>query len=589
LERKHPDTKHDLIVLQVAGQLFFLCLTMLSIYFWKERQAFDAAHYLFEIVDRQFFYVAHHRPLGIVSQVLPVIGVWLHLPLKAIAILYSVGDILWYYLLFLLMAYKIESRRGIIALLLILSLTVRYSFFCPVTELLQGLALLPVWLSLLGRSFRFRIPLLIVIMALIIFSHPLLFFPLAFTFIWWSMSRAEGAKSSNYEKSRLPRYIWPALFVLIAAKMFLLDTYDYQKTFYPVVYKDYGYLKSLSFETIFDLIKMIVGAYPLTCILFLSTALLYLLQQRGKMSLLLLVSVLSYLTIIAATHRFVEISNYSERMLLPLPAMIAIAASGVISFSRVFVPKLIAFVGLILILLLHIDVLRITAKPYTLRVQQMESLTEVSQSLGIRKVIVNEDLLEQNSFAMTGWCYPIETLLMSSFKGPDSSVSVILQKEHVDRIAQQGNLVRAAQWVKWTEVILPVSGLNQNYFKLPEENYLSLNDGHANQISNAILQISSGIKLNTTTYALSVDVLLSKNQVLYPTDSTYLGINFPDGPEIRLTLPYTITNGARLWMELPADVLKKTPDFLLMLHCGKKILAEERVSFDGGQFKTVKP
>jgi hypothetical protein len=161
LERKHPDIKNDLIVLQVAGQLFFLCLTLLSIYFWKERQAFDAAHYLFEIIDRKFFYVAHQRPIGIVSQILPLIGVWLHLPLKAIAILYSLGDIIWYYLLFLLMAYKLETRRGIICLLLILSLTIRYSFFCPVTELLQGLALLPVWLSLLGRSFRFRFPILI--------------------------------------------------------------------------------------------------------------------------------------------------------------------------------------------------------------------------------------------------------------------------------------------------------------------------------------------------------------------------------------------------------------------------------------------
>jgi hypothetical protein len=68
-------------------------MSLLSVYFWKERQAFDAAHYLYELVDRQFFFIAHQRPIGIVSQVLPLIGIWLKLPLTAVAILYSLGDI----------------------------------------------------------------------------------------------------------------------------------------------------------------------------------------------------------------------------------------------------------------------------------------------------------------------------------------------------------------------------------------------------------------------------------------------------------------------------------------------------------------
>jgi hypothetical protein len=588
LERKHPDIKNDLIVLQVAGQLFFLCLTLLSIYFWKERQAFDAAHYLFEIIDRKFFYVAHQRPIGIVSQILPLIGVWLHLPLKAIAILYSLGDIIWYYLLFLLMAYKLETRRGIICLLLILSLTIRYSFFCPVTELLQGLALLPVWLSLLGRSFRFRFPILISLMAIIIFSHPLLFYPLAFTFAWWSLMRKEGAKSINSEKSRLPKILWPSLVILMALKFFLLDSYDHDKTFYPVVYNDYGFLKSLSFETVFDLMKVIAANYTITTLLFLVTVAIYAMQRRIKSSILLIAFVLGYVIIIAATHRFGGISNYSERMLLPIPFMIAMAAAGIISLSRVFVPKLMSFVGLSLVLLLHLDVLRITAKPYTLRVEQMESLTNMSRKIGIQKAIVDETLLDQNSFAMSGWSYPIETLWISALKGSDSCVSVILLHEHVERIAQQKHAVRANEWVKWTEVILPLSELNETYFKLPSESYLSLNEAGTSYLDTVRLQIQSTSKINPQNYVLAFELSLGKNKALFPSDSTYLSLQIPNGPEIRLTVPYTMVDGGILWMEVPMEGLENNDQLEVFLQQGQKTLAREKIQFAHGQFSFVK-
>lgn len=584
MERRHPDIKNDLIVLQVAGQLFFLCLGLLSVYFWKERQVFDAAHYLFEIIDRKFFFVAHQRPLGIVSQILPLIGVWLHLPLKIVAVLYSVGDILWYYLLFLLMAYKLETRRGVICLLLVLSLTIRYSFFCPVTELLQGLALLPVWLSLLGRSFRLRIPVLIAMMALIIFSHPLLFYPLAFTFAWWSMTRVEGAKSINSEKSRLPQIIWPSLILLVVFKFLLLDSYDHSKTFYPVVYNDYGYLKTLSINTVFDLMKVIAGGYPLMTILFFITLVIYGMQRRIKSSLILFSFVLGYIVLIAATHRFGGISNYSERMLLPIPFMIAMAAAGIVSLSRVFVPKLMAFVGLLLVLLLHLDVIRITAKPYTVRVKQLKSLTNTSRKLGIQKAIIDENLLEQNSFAMTGWSYPLETLFISALKGPDSCVTVMLKHEHVYRIAQQGNVVRANEWVKWTEIILPLKGLNKNYFKLPEESYLSLNEPGTSYIDTVSLQIHSSAKLNTHQYAVAFKILFSKNKGLFCSDSTYLGLQIPNGPQIRLTLPYTLVSGGVLWMEIPGDAITEDQLLDVFLRQGEKFLAKEKIRVSNGKF-----
>jgi hypothetical protein len=426
-------------------------------------------------------------------------------------------------------------------------------------------------------------------MAIIIFSHPLLFYPLAFTFAWWSLMRAEGAKSINSEKSRLPKILWPSLVILMALKFFLLDSYDHDKTFYPVVYNDYGFLKSLSFETVFDLMKVIAANYTITTLLFLVTVAIYAMQRRIKSSILLIAFVLGYVIIIAATHRFGGISNYSERMLLPIPFMIAMAAAGIISLSRVFVPKLMAFVGLSLVLLLHLDVLRITAKPYTLRVEQMESLTNMSRKIGIQKAIVDETLLDQNSFAMSGWSYPIETLWISALKGPDSCVSVMLLHEHVERIAQQKHAVRANEWVKWTEVILPLSELNENYFKLPTESYLSLNESGTSYIDTVRLQIQSSSKINPQNYVIAFELLLGNKKALFSSDSTYLSLQIPNGPQIRLTVPYTLVDGGILWMEVPMEGLENEDQLEVFLQQGQKTLAREKIQFSHGQFAIVKP
>ncbi|MBK7966267.1 MAG: hypothetical protein IPK10_13940 [Bacteroidetes bacterium] len=343
-------------------------------------------------------------------------------------------------------------------------------------------------------------------------------------------------------------------------------------------------MKTLSFNTVFDLIKVIAGGYPLMTILFFVVIAIYGMQRRAKSSLLLFLFVLGYIVIIAATHRFGGISNYSERMLLPIPFMIAMAAAGIVSLSRVFVPKLMAFVGLLLVLLLHLDVLRIAAKPYTLRVEQIKSLTNMSRKLGIQKAIVNESLMEQNSFAMTGWSYPIETLLISAMKGPDSCVSVMLKHEHMDRIAKQGNVVRAHEWVKWTEIILPLKGLNNNYFKLPEESYLSLNEPGSSSIDTVNLQIHSSTKINSHHYTVAFKLTFPKNKGLFCSDSTYLGLQIPEGPQIRLTIPYTLVSGGILWMEIPADAITDDQQMDVFLRQGEKVLANEKIRFSHGQF-----
>ncbi|MFM7014852.1 MAG: hypothetical protein ACKOX3_00855, partial [Bacteroidota bacterium] len=99
-------------IVLIGGHLLFAIVFFFSLNFWKERQAFDAAHYLLEIILRKSFFIAHARPLGFVSQILPVIGVWAGIPLKWLMVLYSFGDVLYYYSIFLLLILYFKNERA---------------------------------------------------------------------------------------------------------------------------------------------------------------------------------------------------------------------------------------------------------------------------------------------------------------------------------------------------------------------------------------------------------------------------------------------------------------------------------------------
>lgn len=584
MQRRHPDINRDLIVLQITGHLFFLGLAVLSVFFWKERQAFDAAHYLFEITDRKFFFIAHQRPAGFVSQILPVIGTWLKLPLSLIAILYSLGDILWYYLIFLFLAYTLETRRGIVSLLLILSLTVRYSFYCPVTELLQAGALLPVWMSLLDRSFRFRFPVLVLMGTFIIFSHPLLFYPLFFALFWWSL---QEPRTGLYEKNGRRRYVWMmfgALVIIAGLKMLLLDRYDHDKTFYPVVYNDYGYLSTFNINVWWHHVQVIATGYPFLSVVLMTAVALLIWFRRWKKLGYLLLAVGVYVLIMSLTHRFDRLSNYFERMLLPLPMMVALVAGSMITLTRNFISRLAGFVGLFLILLMHFDLLRMTADPYTARIILLGQLCDAAESRDIKKGIVEEDLLEQNDYAMTGWCYPIETLILSSYEGKDKSVSIALQKDHIDKNKEKGVPTASADWIKWAELNLPVSSLNTDYYRLPSGDYLPLLTRDTTTNPSVRIQLTGCTPFKPDKVLLLLQLATDTNLLFPANTTTAVELQDMNGNRLyRTALPYAFrTQGGWNFTISPASI-PDGPLQLVMLHNERKA-GMLRIKKDGGHF-----
>lgn len=468
---------HLKALLIIGGHLLFAILFFYSFHFWKERQAFDAAHYLLEIILRKSFFVAHNRPLGIVSQVLPVIGVCMNAPLKWLMILYSFGDVLYYYLVFFLLVFYFKNERATIWFFAIYLSTLAYSFYCPVTELLQGLVLLPVIYCLFEKDGAASWVWIFILTLLIIFSHPLLFIPLGALFVFYFFR-------NKLEKKRVYFILW--FFVLLAVKFLTLDKYDSQKTFYPVVYNDYGNINNITdIDYLFSFFKMLFTNYPIVFFLFGWSCFLLSINKAIRSLLIYVGSVIGFLTIIICTHHFEHISNYSERMLLPLPCLVAMPIAF-FAFDKKLV-QLFSFIVLFGFLLFRLGSIYQSGQEFVLRNEQMKCIIDVSRLMGAQKVIADENLLEQLPFANTGWCYSIESMLLSAVDGPEKVVSIAMQHEHINRIKEQGNGVANNQWIKWTEFILPDDSLPANYFLFKKQYYTPLlKDSVTNNLSNSI-------------------------------------------------------------------------------------------------------
>jgi hypothetical protein len=392
----------------------------------------------------------------------------------------------------------LKDRANALLILLTLGLSVKFSFYCPVTELLQGLALLPVWYSILHRSFRLQTVLSVFLLFLLISAHPLMFIPVGVALVYWSLKRpAKKAMIIN----------WGVFLIFTVLKMLFLDTYDHQKTFYPVVFHDYSAFRNLKdIPYILQFLKLLLLQLPVVSTIFFAALFLLISQKATAKILVLLLSVLAFLLLILVTHRFTEITNYSERMLLPLCALVAFPFCEALFNIKTDLIKRSVLLFSLLLIYLRLPVVYAAAQPYTLRNLQMEELIHQSRKLHLQKVIAEEPILEQVPYACTGWCYSIESTLLSALDGPDSVVSIAMLQDHINRIRQLGVTLQPTDWIKWTEAIIPYQQLSPVYFHFLPANYVPLRTSGPFSRDFRISFKKGLIPISKTTYLVTIQI-----------------------------------------------------------------------------------
>lgn len=210
------------------GILAQLALLVLSVVFYKERTIFvDNAFFLFEIIKDGDFTVQRYRFIAAIPQMLPLAAMLASLSLKWVLVAYSLSFALYHFICYVICGSLLKNYKLALVLLLSHLIVTTHTFFWHLSELLLGMSMMLPFFALLLLDARkkinpiFKWTLLVIGLTTIVFSHPLIVLPFAFTWTFFFIR-----KDLNIDKRLF--IIIAGIFVIIAGikGFFFTDQYE---------------------------------------------------------------------------------------------------------------------------------------------------------------------------------------------------------------------------------------------------------------------------------------------------------------------------------------------------------------------------
>ncbi len=458
----------------------FLLLAAMSVYFFKERLFVDSSYMIFKTINEGWFHIEHGRPAHGITQVLPLIGYALHLPLKYLLILYSLGQVFFFFLVNRLLTRVLKQHAASIALVGLMLIGQSWLYYIPMLEIVIGGALAVLVLSLM-RTEKWKddkwLVLLLISYWFVLSSHPLNYLTALVILVY---DIADRGLNKKLHFSMLTFFL-AAVFIEWLGH----DSYEAQKV---VALKDSGLKNLLSYDFLKKGLLLFVKSNWLVLIVGIwTTAAMF----KRKKDLSFLIWPLSLLLLFAgAVYRW-DISSdnwYTELVFQPLVSISLILFSfEIIDRSSQNAQKNWKH-AFGLIYLAFAIAIAYNSSYMTDRVNQMERLTDHLQYQNSRKALIDLNNIER-PYNNWEWSVPVEALLLSSIDGPNEGVSMITEVE-LDYNFNRKELGNSDLLFRMFEII-PYSELNPRYFQFEEGGYELVNSrvneaevkGMANKIS----------------------------------------------------------------------------------------------------------
>jgi len=116
---------------RVVPHLPWLVLFVLATYLYKARIFADSGFYVSHFINNQTFWIECQRIVLGISQIIPLIGVWLGIQIKYVLLLYSLSHVFFFYMLFLFVYYGLRDRRSGLLIIIFQTVGIMHSFFTP--------------------------------------------------------------------------------------------------------------------------------------------------------------------------------------------------------------------------------------------------------------------------------------------------------------------------------------------------------------------------------------------------------------------------------------------------------------------------
>jgi len=466
---------------RIVPHVPWLILFALATYLYKARIFADSGFYVSQFINNQTFWIECNRYVLAISQIIPLIGVWLGLQIKYILLLYSLSHVIFFYFLFLFVYYGLRDRRSGLLIIIAQTVGIMHSFFTPMFELYYGVPLLITFYAIWKLPFRYNtIFILLILEALILLSHPLAFMLFVFVLLY-DYTRA-NAKPLKF-------YI-PVILVYLGAvafKYFIMCEYESGKIAWQFNYTDNKQYLQLLNPSYYKVLGVFMLRYYSEVLVALAIVIFMLLNRKQWFKLFVVAGTFCAYVFLVNSAYTVSPSRYMEQVMFPFVMIVFIpliygfpikGRPGLLNISILLISGLIAY---------RLAVIYYGSEIFMKRVAQMEQLIDAARQKGGSKFVVNQERID-HGYTQLNWSYPIETMLLSAIDGNDITVTIAPEDDFY--FDNNNNKIKANQFIfrKWE--LKDQSWLNSRYFHLDIGPYRTINDtaqnADINQISNSL-------------------------------------------------------------------------------------------------------
>lgn len=409
------------------GTAAYGVLAILAIVFYQERMAFlDMAFQTFQILRTGTIQIQSQRFGAAGTQVFAWLAQAAGLPLKGVLLSYSLGHVLYYFILFCAITVVFRQWKWGLVLVLLSTLMTSHTFYW-LSEMPQGLAFLLLVLAWLHRresmyALRWW-EYLLIIAALVtaVYFHPLVLFALAFSglFFWLRPKPPSGWRALHLLVLGLSFAI-----VFVKYKVLKINWYDAmsmeRSRVYGELWPNWWNIKSNS-----DFLRWCWSDYYFIPLLTVVNTAYYLWTKNRPKAALVFLAPLCFVLMVNIPFYQGDNQFYLENLYLPLAVFIAVplvfdVLPGVMPERQMAVAvALLAGVGLFRI--------GITHKFWTDRVRWEQTFLDKTSGLSARKLLLSEQQAPMDKLILS-WGSPYEFLLLSSLQHPDSARCILIDE-----------------------------------------------------------------------------------------------------------------------------------------------------------------
>lgn len=452
---------------RIVPHLPWMVLFAMATYFYKARIFGESGLYFSQIINNEIFYVECQRIVSGISQILPLIGIWLGLEFRYVLLLFSLSPILFFYLLFLFVYYGLRDRRSGLLIILTQTVGIIYSFFIPVFELYYAVPLLITFYAIWRLPFRYNsLYILLILEVLILFSHPVAFMLFVYLLLY----------DFRKEKIKPIRFYIPVILVILGAlafKYFVMCDYESGKLVSQINFfenKQYLLFLNPSYNKAIGI--FLLRYYSEILVSFL--VVIFMLAARKQWFRLLLVAgtFIAYAFLVNSSNILMP-GGYIEQVMFPfvpivfIPLIYGFSSKGRQGRQNIAVLLISALVVYRLALIYSVGEI------FMKRITQMEQLIETARQKSGSKFVVSSEIAD-HGYTQFNWSYPIETMLLSAIDRNDMTITLVPDKDFYSDIDTEN--IGANQFIYRKVELKDYSWLNKRYFHLDIGPYRTIND-----------------------------------------------------------------------------------------------------------------